>query len=766
MQIAVLTGFVLAALAPLLHRLFGERTGLVLALYPAAVVVWLVQFLPAVMEGETFLFTQAWAPGLGLSLSFMLDGLSMLFALMISGIGTLIMIYASGYLHGHPEQARFYVLILTFMSSMLGLVLADSLITLYIFWELTSITSYLLIGFDHNDADARKSALQGLLVTFSGGLALMSGLIMLNIAGGSWSLQELLTDGEALREHALFVPMLLCLLGGAFTKSAQIPFHFWLPNAMAAPTPVSAYLHSATMVKAGIYLMARLHPALGETFLWTAILSIAGASTMFLGMVMAIRFTAIKKVLAYSTIMALGMLTMLLGIGTKEAIIACMTFMLAHSLYKGALFMVAGILDHETGTKDIAEMGGLRRVMPVTAACAGVAALSLGGVIPLLGFIGKEEMFKAVLHAPDFKNFMLVLSLGTSILVVTVAAIVALRPFFGELKPTPETPHEAPLSMLGGPLVLASLSLLLGLMPSLAGQGVLEAAVSAVMGESVSLHLALWHGINAPLLMSAASLIIGLAIYWGWDRVRAALGRLEPLFSHGPEWAYGRLMDGLVWLAETQTRLLQNGYIRSYLVMTLLTFIGLTGYTLLFRYSPDFSFDIDVALHEAGIVLLMCAGAVSACITRSRLAAVVAAGVMGFCISLIFILFSAPDLGITQLLVETLTAILMILVLFRLPRFSRLSTSFERARDFVVAVATGGLITLLLLMATNVSLFPSISDYMIENSQPLGQGLNIVNVILVDIRALDTMGEIFVLALAAIGAFAMLKLRPKELQDG
>jgi multicomponent Na+:H+ antiporter subunit A len=390
----------------------------------------------------------------------------------------------------------------------------------------------------------------------------------------------------------------------------------------------------------------------------------------------------------------------------------------------------------------------------------------LGGVIPLLGFIGKEEMFKAVLHAPDFKGFMLVLSLGTSILVVAVAAIVALRPFFGELKPTPKKPHEAPPSMLGGPLVLAGLSLLLGLMPSLAGQGVLEAAVSAVMGESVSLHLALWHGVNAPLLMSAASLIFGLAIYWGWDRVRTALGRMEPLFSHGPEWGYERLMDGLVKVSDAQTRLLQNGYIRSYVVMTLTTFLGLTGYTLLFRYSPDFSFRLDASWHEIAVVLLMCAGAIGACLTRSRLAAVVATGIMGFCIALIFILFSAPDLGITQLLVETLTAILMILVLFRLPRFARLSTPLERARDFVVAVATGGLVTLLLLMAIDVNLFPSISDYMIENSEPLGHGLNIVNVILVDIRALDTMGEIFVLALAAIGAFAMLKLRPKETQDG
>ncbi|WP_456269763.1 putative monovalent cation/H+ antiporter subunit A [Kushneria sp. AK178] len=762
MQIAVLTGFVLALLVPVISRWCGGRTGTLLALYPAAVALWLVSLAPEVLQSGGILFEQAWAPSLGLSLSFWLDGLSLLFGLLISGIGALIIIYASGYLHGHPQIARFYVLILSFMSSMLGVVMADGLMTLFVFWELTSITSYMLIGFNHEDAAARKSALQGLLVTFTGGLALLSGLILLNVVGGSWSLQTLLSDGEALREHALYLPMLLCLLGGAFTKSAQFPFHFWLPNAMAAPTPVSAYLHSATMVKAGIYLMARLQPGLGGTEAWMTILCVVGAITMVVGAFLAIRFTGIKKVLAYSTIMALGTLTMLLGIGGEAAMIAFVTFLTAHSLYKGALFMVAGALDHETGTKDIEEMGGLRRAMPVTALCAFVAAMSLGGIIPLFGFVAKELMFEAVLDASRFTGFLIGMSLLASVLVVAAAGIVALRPFFGALRTTPKTPHEAPLSMLAGPCVLAGLSLVLGVMPSLAGDGLLNAAASAVMGTAVVSDLYLWHGINTALMMSMFSLCVGLLVCWRWAGVRGVIHRFSPVLDRGPEAGYWKLMDWLVRVAEWQTRLLQSGYMRNYLILTLVSFMGLTGYTLLVRHGPVFDLELDVRLQEVVVALVTAASAVVACLMRSRLAAVAAAGVMGFGIALIFLLFSAPDLAITQLLIETLTVILLILVLFRMPQFSSLSTPMDRVRDMLVSVSTGVLMTLLILTILSQDLFTSISEYMIENSEPLGHGHNIVNVILVDFRALDTLGEIFVLSLAAIGVLAMLRLQAKE----
>ena len=763
MQLAVLSGFVLAAFAPLLQRWCGARTSLVLALYPAALALWLLTQLPAVMGGEVLVFSLEWVPALGMSLTFLLDGLSMLFALLITVIGTFVLIYGGGYLKGHPDLVRFHVVIVAFMVSMLGLVLADGLMTLFVFWELTSITSYLLIGFNHTDLEARKSARQGLFVTVGGGLALMAGLVMLAIAGDSWSLQELLNGGDVLREHALYLPMLLCLLGGAFTKSAQFPFHFWLPNAMAAPTPVSAYLHSATMVKAGIYLLARLHPGLGGTELWIGILSVVGALTMFTGAFLALRHTNIKKLLAYSTIMALGTLTMLLGIGTEGALIAFVTFLLAHSLYKGALFMVAGILDHETGTKDVTAMGGLRRLMPVTALVACISALSLAGVPPLFGFIGKELMFESVLEAGSFRAVIFLLSFAAAIFTIAVAAIVVLRPFFGERRETPKAAHEAPSSMLAGPVGLAILTLAFGLLPVLAGTGLLTAAASAVAGEPVTVSLSLWHGINLPLIMSLVSLALGYLLFRHWDRVRGNLARLDPLFAHGPEAGYENLMDGIVRVSEWQTRVLQNGYMRNYIMVMVVVLIALVGNSLLLRHAPEFAISFDVQFHEAVVAGLMVAGALFACISRSRLAAVASVGIMGFCIALIFILFSAPDLGITQLLVETLTVILLILVLFRLPRFASLSTPLERVRDLVVAGSMGVLIMLLILTVVASNQFVPVSGYMIENSVPLAHGRNIVNVILVDYRALDTLGEIFVLALAAIGVIAMLKLRaPKS----
>ncbi|MDI5893006.1 putative monovalent cation/H+ antiporter subunit A [Halomonas rhizosphaerae] len=756
MQLAVLGGFVVAGMAPLLHHWFGARTPLVMALLPASLSAWLLGQWPAVASGEVLLLEWAWVPGLDITLTFLIDGLAWLFAMLITVIGALVLVYSGEYLRGHRDLPRFLVVITAFMMSMLGLVLADNLVTLFVFWELTSITSYLLIGFNHTDLAARKAALQGLFVTVGGGLALLAGFAMLAVAGDSWSLAELTRRGELLREHALYTPLLVCVLLGAFTKSAQFPFHFWLPNAMAAPTPVSAYLHSATMVKAGVYLLARLHPALGGTDGWVITLSLVGALTMATGAFLAIQHTNVKKLLAYSTVMALGTLTMLLGIGTEGALVAFVIFLLAHSLYKGALFMVAGILDHETGTKDVTAMGGLRRVMPITAAVAGVAALSLAGLPPLLGFVGKELMFASVLSVDAWRPLILLLAFTAAFLTLAVAAIVALRPFFGVPRETPRAPHEAPHAMLAGPALLAALSLSFGLAPGLLDP-LVGATVAGIGAPGAEVHLALWHGVNLPLLLSLASLLLGLLAYRHWDRLRAWLARLEPLMARGPEAGYEALMAGMVSVAGWQTRMLQNGHIRNYLVVTLLVLVGLVGHALVFRHTLEFDFALAVYFHEAVVAGLMIAGAVAACVMRSRLAAVAALGIMGFSIALTFVLFSAPDLAITQLLVETLTVILLVLVLFRLPRFATLSTPIERLRDLAVASLTGGLITLLMLSVLSGERLPRISDYMTANSQPLGHGHNIVNVILVDFRALDTLGEMFVLALAAIGVYAMLR---------
>lgn len=763
MLLAVLSGFLLAIVVPVLHRIAGRFIGWLLALLPASLVVYFASFLSRVQDGPVLLEYQ-WMPGLDISLNFLVDGLSLVFALLISGIGTFILIYAGSYLKGHKDLGRFYVIMLSFMASMLGLVLSDNLITLFVFWELTSITSYMLIGFNHEDMDARKCALQGLFVTVAGGLALMAGLIMLAIMTGSYSLSEILASSEPLHEHAFYTGAVLCLLAGTFTKSAQVPFHFWLPNAMAAPTPVSAFLHSATMVKAGVYLMARLNPSLGSGELWSMMLMAFGAATMLTGAYLAFSSTGIKKILAYSTVMALGTLTMLIGVGTELAMTAFVCFLIAHSLYKGALFMIAGALDHETGTKDITLMSGLRKTMPATAVIAGFAALSLAGLPPLFGFIAKELLLESLLAAPVWSSILLLLTVASAILIVGVAGLVAVKPFFGPLGETPKSPHEAPFGMLIGPAVLTVVALIFGLAPFLPEQGFIKAAVASVYGASVDFHLALWHGINKPLILSVISLVLGTLLFRAWARIQPALYAFNYAGSRfGPEAGYFKFMEWITVVATWQTRMLQNGVLGIYMLVLVMVTFGLAGFALVDHYGVHFTLSLaDSYFYEWGIALLLVASAAFASATHSRLGSVASMGVLGFGVALTFILFSAPDLGITQILVETLTVILLVLVLFKLPEFVNLSTPFQRFRDLAVAVFAGVVITLMMLAVLDIQYFDTISSYYVENSAPLGYGRNIVNVILVDFRALDTLGEIFVLSLAAMGVFSMLKLKAED----
>nr|WP_296751840.1 putative monovalent cation/H+ antiporter subunit A [Thioalkalivibrio sp.] len=764
MLYAILSTFVLAALAPWVHRLTGRYSGWVLALLPAALFLYFASFLPAINAGDVVILVTPWMPGLDIQLSFLVDGLSLLFALLISGIGFFIVSYAGRYLEKSRDLGRFYVLILSFMGSMLGLVLADNLVAMFVFWELTSVTSYLLIGYNHEDLKARKAALQGLIVTVGGGLALLAGIVMLAIAGGSYELSEILNSGDAVREHALYLPLLILILLGAFTKSAQVPFHFWLPNAMAAPTPVSAYLHSATMVKAGVYLLARLNPSLGGTEVWFTVLALFGAVTMFVGVFLSFRSTGIKSVLAYSTVMALGMLTMLIGIGTETALLAAMAFLLAHSLYKGALFLVAGILDHEAGAKDFLQTGGLRAALPVTSAFAILAALSMAGVLPLFGFVAKELMLESVLGAPGLVPLLAVLAIASAILGVGVAAIVGIRPWFGPRVETAKTPHEAPLALVAGPVVLASLGLVFGLGPGLAEGGILAAAAQAVNGGvPVDAYLSLWHGLNWPLAISVLALVAGVFLYTRWERTRELLAWVDTASRYGPERGYDKMMDGIIGVSDWQTRMLQSGYLRFYIMFIIVATVVMVGVTAqIFGVSVGPLAIADLRLYEMAIVAIMGLSALFAVLTRSRLGAVAALGSFGFTVALIFVLFSALDVGITQILVETLTVILLVLVLFRLPGFLGLSPWWVKLRDATIALAAGGMVTLLILSTHSAREFDSIAQELIEWSVPEGYGRNVVNVILVDFRTLDTLGEIFVLALAAVGVYAMIRFRAED----
>ncbi len=759
--ITVFSGFLLAFLAPTVVRLARGRAGWILALLPAGLTVYFARLLGPVAAGGTVAVSVPWVPALEVSLSFYLDGLSLLFALLICSIGALVVVYAGSYLKGHPHLGRFYLYLLTFMASMLGLVLADNGLTMFVFWELTSLTSFLLIGFEHERESARAAALQALLVTGVGGLALLVGLILLGRAGGSTEFSVLLQTGRSVQGHPLYLPILLLVLAGAFTKSAQFPFHFWLPGAMEAPTPVSAYLHSATMVKAGVYLLARLSPVLGGSEAWHYLVTGAGTATMLLGALIALWQRDLKRLLAYSTVSTLGALVLLLGLDTVLSVKAGMLFLLAHALYKGALFLVAGAVDHETGTRDVTRLGNLAQAMPITALAAGLAALSMAGLPPMLGFINKELLYEAKLQAPRAAVLVTGAGVLANVFLVAVAGMAGLAPFFRRRADLPKKPHEAPPAMLIGPVVLAGMSLCCGLFPETVVNSLLSVAVSAVRAEPTTVKLKLWHGINPVFALSVATLVAGASLYAARGVLRRAGALGDAVGRFGPQRWYDGLLVGLNGLARAQTRLLQHGYLRLYLMTIVLTTVGLVGSGLLMgsggiRPTGEVA---DVRFHEwviAGLILL---GALMAVTTSSRLAAAAALSVVGYGVALIYMLFSAPDLAMTQLAVETLTVILFVLVVYRLPRFAALSGRGARVRDALIALLAGGLMTTLVLIATSVPREPHLAAFFAQNSWLLAKGRNVVNVILVDFRALDTLGEITVLGVAAIGVYALLRLR-------
>lgn len=768
MTASILSIFALAFLAPAVCRFARGHAGRVLALLPAALTVYFALRIGLVAQGERITERLAWAPSLGVELAFYLDGLSLLFALLICGIGALVLVYAGAYLKGHEQLGRFYLYLLLFMGAMLGLVLAGNLLLLFVFWELTSISSFLLIGFEHEKAEARRAALQALLVTGGGGLALLAGLVLLGQIGGTYDVPALLAGGDTARASTLYLPALLLVLAGAFTKSAQFPFHFWLPGAMQAPTPVSAYLHSATMVKAGVYLLARLAPVLGGTREWFYVVTAVGAATMVAGGVLALYQSDLKLILAYSTVSALGTLVMLEGLGTGYAARAMVVFLLAHALYKGALFMAAGAIDHETGTRDVTRLGGLRRVMPLTAAAAVVAGVSLAGFGPVFSFIGKELLNEAVLLAEGRARVALVpLTVLAGALFVAAACLVALRPFFGELKETPKGAHEAPAEMWAGSVVLAALGLVAGLAPALVAGSLVAPAVASVTGRREPVELALWHGFNAALLMSLISVTVGALLFRFRGRLGGGAARSPNIFAF-PARGYELSLTWVHRAAAAATRALQSGYLRSYLTIIVLTATGLVGYTLLTRVRAplDFAAARDVRFYEAGVAALILLAAVVAVRSRSRLGAAASLGVVGYGVALVFILFGAPDLALTQFLIETLTVILLVLVLHRLPPLALISRTPARVRDMVVALLFGGTMTALVLVAWGVPFQQHASDFYAERSYTEAHGRNIVNVILVDFRGFDTLGEITVLSVAAIGVYALLKLRPQAEKEG
>ncbi|HLE73034.1 MAG TPA: putative monovalent cation/H+ antiporter subunit A, partial [Anaerolineales bacterium] len=707
---------------------------------------------------EPFRVSFPWVPSLGLTLSFNVDGLGLLFALLITGIGVLVVVYAGGYMKHDPHLNRFYAWLLAFMAAMLGVVLADNLILVYVFWEITSLTSFMLIGFHHEDEEGRKAALQALLVTVLGGLAMLAGFLLLGISAGTFEVSALRGQADSIQASNLYIPILVLILLGAFTKSAQFPFHFWLPNAMQAPTPVSAYLHSATMVKAGVYLLFRLTPVLGGGDVWFYSVAGVGALTMVVGGYLALSQTDLKRLLAYSTISALGMLTLLIGLGSSKAIEAALVLLVAHALYKGALFLVAGAVDHESGTRDVTRLGGLARLMPLTTAAAGLAALSMAGILPTLGFISKELLYEVTLErgaawfAPAF---------AAAIFTVFVAAVAGLSPFWSQPVSTSKQAHEAPASMWLGPLALAGLGVLFGLIPQMVSKPLITPAANAILPQSTSVELDLWHGVSPVFLLSLLTLGVGAMLYWARGMVRKVIAGLE--WPWGPEKWYAWSLDAIEALAGWQTRLLQNGYLRYYLMTIVLATVGLAGTTLIFQGGLHWpSGTIVVRFYEAALGILILMASFAAVRSRSRLGAVAALGITGYSVALIFLLFGAPDLAMTQFLIESLTVVFFVFAFYHLPHFAQLTPTPSRVAHAVIALLAGGLMTALVLSATGTNLYPKISQYFVDNALPLAHGRNIVNVILVDFRGMDTLGEISVLAVASVGVYALLKFRAEH----
>lgn len=753
----------LGALLPLLAGRLGRSACTVAtALAPLAALVLLLSQQSAVFAGELLKVQLQWLPALGLNLSLRLDGLGFLFALLILGIGLLVILYARYYLAEKEPMGRFFAFLLLFMGAMLGVVLAENLLLMLMFWELTSLSSFLLIGFWGARSDARKGARMALAVTGGGGLALFAGILLLGHIVGSSELSQVLAAGPVIRAHGLYPLALILVLLGVFTKSAQFPFHFWLPHAMAAPTPVSAYLHSATMVKAGVFLLARLYPALADSDWWFYLVSLTGLATLLVGAGMALFQHDLKGLLAYSTISHLGLITLLFGLDSRLAAVAAVFHIINHATFKASLFMAAGIIEHETGSRDMRRINGLWQYMPHTAVLAMVAASAMAGVPLLNGFLSKEMFFGETLDQQLLGGFNWVIPVAATLAGVFSVAY-SLRfihdVFFnGEPINLPHfPPHEPPRYMKVPVEVLVFLCLLVGMLPGYTVAPLLAAAAAATLGGEVpSYSLAIWHGFNLPLLMSCIALVGGILLY----SLRKPLFRwYAGLPSLDAKLLFERAVVQLVRLCQLITQGLENASLQRYLALLLGSALLVVTWGLgsLAQVTGPVAMSAIDGISALGLGIMALAALLTLVFHRQRLVALLMLSVVGLLVALAFARYSAPDLALTQLAVELVTIILLMLALYFLPaQTPPESSSLRSLRDFALAVGSGVMVALL-VFAVLTRPYDSISAFFLANSLPGGGGSNVVNVILVDFRGFDTLGEISVLAIAAVGICAMLE---------
>ncbi len=752
----------LGALLPGLMNSAGRSTcaGVTFTVSLAA-FIGLLTNLPSVLAGEVAMARVDWMPSLGLNFTLMLDGLGFFFAFLILGIGLLIIAYARHYLSRDDNMGEFFTYLLLFQGAMVGIVLSDNVLLLLVFWELTSLSSFLLIGYWKHLPEGRQGARMALVVTGTGGLAMIGGMLILGQIVGSYDLSVILKNRELIQADPLYVPALILILLGCFTKSAQFPFHFWLPHAMAAPTPVSAYLHSATMVKAGIFLMARMWPVLSGTPEWFMIVTTAGLVTMVLGAVIALFKHDLKALLAFSTVSHLGLITMLLGTGTAFGAMAAVFHILNHATFKAALFMSAGIVDHETHTRDIRRLGGLRALMPVTFVIVTLAALSMAGIPLLNGFLSKEMMLEEASHTLLFGLPWLVPAIATLGSLFSAAYCFRLigHVFLGPVRDDyPAKPHDPGAGMWLPPAILVVLVVAIGVAPFLAEPFVKLVTASVLGGEAAvpKAHFKIWHGLVPALFLSVIAVVGGLLLLTVF---KPALRLWDAAPRPEAKVIFEAMIEAVVRQAQNLILPLHNGAFTRYAAIGSVAIIaaGFHAWNTGAVGPPTHTMQAAGAVPIAGWLMLVAATGALVLMHRNRLLSLILIGIVGLMVSIGFVYFSAPDLAMTQFTVEVVTIILLLLALNFLPNRTPVeSTVLRRVRDAGVAAA-GGLATFALayyyLLRNPVG--TPISDFHLANSYMGGGGTNVVNVILVDFRGFDTFGEIIVLGIAALLIFAL-----------
>lgn len=767
------------------------HTGWFVLPVPALLFAYFISRVPDVQGGHKELSTVQWIPSMDLNFTAYLDGLGLMFALLITGIGALVVLYSIYYLGKDKEAIHsFYVYLLMFMGAMLGVVLSDNLIVLYGFWELTSLSSFLLIAFWNERAKSRYGAQKSMLITVFGGFAMLAGFVLLYIMTGTFSIREIIGSLDVVTGHALFLPAMLLVLLGAFTKSAQFPFHIWLPDAMEAPTPVSAYLHSATMVKAGIYLVARMTPVFAGAAEWFWLVTGVGLITLIWGSFSAVKQTDLKAILAFSTISQLGLIMSLLGMGSAavyyglsdesalytKATLAAVFHLINHATFKGALFMVVGIVDHETGTRDIRRLGGLINFMPITFTFALIGSFSMAGLPPFNGFLSKEMFFTAALNVMHLEIFNVetwgilipVTAWLASVFTFVYSMILVFKTFTGKYQPEKldVKPHEAPLGLLLPPAVLISLVIVFGLFPNILSYRIIEPAMASILpsllmpGDIFEVKIHFWHGWTDEIFMTIGVIALGMLLYLLLDRWSGLYGKLPQKLTLNT--FYDRGLFYLDRWANRGTRSYMTGSVRDYLIYIFTFMILILGYVL-FRtdsvrwYSGELA---EISIYEFVLVLVMVAAALAVPFARSRVTAIILVGAVGYIVTLFFVILRAPDLALTQMIVETVSVALFLLCFYHLPKLKKeMSHMRFKLGNFLVAAGVGAIMTLIALSANDTRLFTTISDYFVEGSYELSGGKNVVNVILVDFRGFDTLLEIAVLGIASLGIFAMIKLR-------